>query len=176
MTSSTSKMLAFAGLAVFLALFSTGCASCNPGQYQIDVELDESLKEASVVVDLVGVNGSSLPRWESYSMTKYWQESDPMRREAEQERVTISFVSGQSLTQSVAATNAVWEKWQNRNVTHVMVLASPPGAHTDQPGIQDSRRQILPLDTCHWIKKTEALELLVKRSGIDVITPVRPAK
>jgi hypothetical protein len=58
----------------FIALLSAGlagCSTCKPGQpgtpgrYTIEVSLDESLKNSSVIADLVGVNSSSLPRWEA---------------------------------------------------------------------------------------------------------------
>src|SRR5213596_4065587 len=80
----------------------SGCSSCKPGKagkpkaYHVTVNLDESLKQGSVLVDLVGANPANLPRWESYSMTKYWKDGDPMRVDAD--KVTLSFVSGKSLT------------------------------------------------------------------------------
>jgi hypothetical protein len=53
------------------------------------------------------------------------------------------------------------------------VLADLPGTHVDKPGSQDARRLVLPLDECHWAKKTSKLSVLVKRSGMDVLTPLR---
>lgn len=166
-------MAMIGGAAALLA----GCGSCKPGKpgpigkYDIRVNLDESLKQSSVLVDLVGVNAGSLPRWETYSMRSYWEDNDPMRRDADKE--TFTFVSGQTLSKTFEAKNPRWEQWKKKGVTHVLVLADLPGGHTDKPGNQDARRQILSLDECVWPKKTSELTLLVKRSGIDILTPMR---
>jgi len=168
--------IAIAGLAAVL----TGCGTCKPGKpgpigrYTIEVSLDESLKTSSVIVDLVGVNPSSLPRWEAYDMQKYWKEGDPMRRDAD--KVVLNFVSGQALAKSLPMTDPQWDKWKGNGVTHVMVLADLPGGQASRPGNQDARRQILALDQCTWPDKTTELKVLVQRSGIVVITPVRAVK
>ena len=162
------------------ATLLTGCGSCKPGKpgpvgrYNIEVALDASLKDSSVIVDLVGVNPSTRPRWEAYDMGKYWHEGDPMRRDAD--KVVLNFVSGQTLTNSLPATDPQWDKWRGKGVTHVLVLADLPGTQTSKPGTQDARRQILPLDRCTWPNKTTTLKVLVQRSGIVVVTPVRSAK
>jgi hypothetical protein len=163
-----------------LAVSLSGCGSCKPGKpgpigrYAIEVALDESLKSGSVIVDLVGVNPSTLPRWEAYDMGKYWGEGDPMRRDAD--KVVLNFVSGQSLTNSMASTDAHWDKWKATGVTHVLVLADLPGAQVSKPGGQDARRLILPLDECSWPAKTKTLKVLVQRSGMVVLTPMSAGK
>jgi hypothetical protein len=162
-------MLAAAGL--------TGCGSCKPGKagpigrYTIQVDLDESLKNSSVLVDLVGVNPSSLPRWEAYDMGKYWREGDPLRRDAD--KVVLNFVSGQALTNSLPASSGEWDKWKATGATQVLVLADLPGVQSSGPGAQDPRRQIVPLDECNWPAGTKTIKVLVQRSGIVVLTPTR---
>lgn len=174
------KALAGTGVIMLLALGFTGCSSCKPGKpgpigrYNVEVTLDESLKTGSVIVDLVGANPSSLPRWEAYDMGKYWKEGDAMRRDAD--KVVLNFVSGQSLTNSLAATDAQWEKWKTTGVTHLVVLADLPGAQVSRPGSQDARRLIVSLDECSWPSNTKTLKILVQRSGMVVLTPMRPTK
>lgn len=166
-------------MSLVLALVA-GCASCKPGKtgkigrYNIDITLDDTLDNASVLVDLVGVSALSLQQWESYEMSKYWEYGNSKRKDAE--KVTLSFLADSPLSQSLAETNAIWDTWRSHAVTHVLVLADLPGVHTDKPGTQDSRRQILPLDECRWPKKTETLKVSVKRSGIDILTPPRALK
>ena len=168
------------GLAVLLATMLAGCGSCKPGKpgpigrYAIEVDLDQSLKTGSVLVDLVGANPSTLPRWEAYDMGKYWKQGDPMRRDAN--KVVLNFVSGQALSNSVAKTDPQWDKWKAEGVTHVLVLADLPGAQTSRPGNQDARRQILPLDQCNWVDNPKTLKVLVQRSGIVVLTAARTVK
>jgi hypothetical protein len=123
------------------------------------------------LVDLVGVNPSGLQRWEGYDMGKYWREGDQMRHDAD--KVVLNFVSGQTLTNSLASTNAVWDRWKSQGVTHVLVLADITVRGESRPGNQDARRQILSLGECQWPKKTKVLNVLVQRSGVKVLTPAR---
>jgi hypothetical protein len=173
------KHFTFASALAVLAILFQGCSSCKPGQpgptgkYNIQVGLASSLKDSSMLVDLVGVNPASLPSWEAYSMTKYWQTGDARRNDA-LDKYTIDFVSGKSLTNGLSITNPVWSKWMARGVTHVVVIANLPGAPSaDKPGSQDPRRQILPLDKCSWAKGADTLNLMVQQSGIEVLTPTR---
>jgi hypothetical protein len=169
------KPLAGGVLMLLLAAGLSGCGSCKPGKpgaigrYTISVSLDESLKMSSVIVDLVGVNPSSLPRWEAYDMSKYWKEGDPLRRDAD--KVVLNFVSGQSLSSSLPATDAQWDKWKAIGVTHVLVLADLPAREA-----KDARRQVLSLDQCNWPSGTKELKVLVQRSGMVVATPTRATK
>lgn len=180
-SSSVVGSFSLAVLTAAVSVFLTGCfASCKPGKpgkpkaYHVTVNLDESLKQGSVLVDLVAANPASLPRWEAYSMGKYWKDGDPMRNDAD--KVTLSFVSGQSLTNEFTRANAKWAKWLAQGATHIVVLADLPGARTDKAGTQDERRQIVSLDPCSWPNKTTNLMIQVQRSGINILTPPRPVK
>ena len=76
----------------------------------------------------------------------------------------------------LARADAKWNKWMAQGATHLVVLADLPGARQDRAGTQDERRQIVPLDQCHWPKKATNLIVQVQRSGINVLTPPRPVK
>jgi hypothetical protein len=180
MKNRVFRWFAQAGMLGVLALLFAGCSSCKPGRpgpigkYKIEVTLDDSLKSSSVLVDLTGVQSLSLPRWNDYDMAKYWREGDPMRRDADKK--TLNFVSGQATTQSLEMTDAIWDKWKAKGVSHIAILADLPIAAASQPGNADPRRQILPLDQCSWPDKTKALKILVQRSGIVVLTASRSPK
>jgi len=168
-----------AGLCVLsLILVLSGCETCKPGvagppgQYTIEVALADSLKDKNVLVDLVGVTPLSLPSWENYDMGKYWTPGDEKRQDAD--KVQLSFSKGKSATLSMTITDAKWQAWKAKGVTHVLVLADLPGMQTSRPGNQDARRQILQLGKCIWPSKTVVLNVQVKSSGIEVITPLRP--
>jgi hypothetical protein len=171
------KLMVVGGFTSLLVLFVSGCTLCRAGKpgplgrYTIEVSLDESLKSSSVIVDLVGVNPSNLPRWEAYDMAKYWREGDVMRRDGD--KVVLNFVSGQAMTQTLPVKDPKWNEWKSRGVSHVLVLADLPGTIASRPGNQDARRQILSLDKCNWPGGTKELKLLVQRSGIVVLTPLR---
>jgi hypothetical protein len=177
MKNWVTKSIVAGGLAVVVGVGLVGCATCKPGhpetfgRYNLEVALDESLKSSSVVVDLVGVNSSNLPRWEAYDMGKYWKDGDPMRQDAD--KVVLNFVSGQALSKSLATTDAQWDKWKSKGVLRVLVLADLPGTQTSRAGNQDARRQIISLDPCSWPDKTTNLKVLVQRSGIQILTSPR---
>lgn len=163
-----------------LAALIAGCSSPKPagqgpiGKYEVQLRLDDGLKQGSVLVDIVGVNAGSMPRWENYPMSKYWQHSDPMRAGAE--KVTFDFSSGNATVQSLAVTNGIWTVWQQKGVSHLVLLADLPGGATDKPGVADPRRQILSLDTRLWPKKAKRLVVVVKQSGLEIETPLQPIK
>jgi hypothetical protein len=170
---------------VGLTLCLTGCSllsPCKPGKpgkpraYNVTVNLDPALRQGSVVVDLVAVNSSSLRVWEDYSMNKYWTEGNDMRADAEKrgDKVTISFIAGQALTNTFGVKDPRWTRWLGQRATHLLVLADLP-VQTDKPGTLDPRRQVLPLDPCHWPKKTKDLVVQIQRSGL-VPPPPRPPK
>lgn len=150
----------------------TGCSSCKPGKpgpvgkYTIDVTLDDSLKNSSVIVDVVGVNTPGLPRWQAYDMAKYWREGDSLRHDAD--KISLNFVSVQTLTNAVSSKDPHWKKWKGEGVTDLLVLADLPGPQTSHPGNEDARRLILPLDECNWPSGTSHLKVLVQRSGMQV--------
>jgi hypothetical protein len=177
MTHRMHKPFLALALSILLAAL-TGCSSCKPGKpgpigkYNVEVNLDASLKSSSIIVDIVGVNSSTLPRYEAYDMGTYWKPNDAMRHDAP--KVVMSFVSGQSLTNSLPATDPQWDKWKAIGVTHLLVLADLPAAGlVSRQGNEDARRQILPLDECNWPAKTKTLSVLVQRSGIIAVTPTR---
>jgi hypothetical protein len=178
--SSAVGSISLAELVGVFTILLAGCASCKPGKpgkpkaYHVTVNLDESLKQGSVLVDLVAANPASLPRWEAYSMGKYWKDGDPMRNDAD--KVTLSFVTGQSLTNELGRMDAKWNKWLAQGATHLVVLADLPGARQDKAGTQDERRQVVTLDPCNWPDKTTNLLIQVQRSGINILTPPRPVK
>ena len=175
MKNRVFRPLVGAGLMVALATVLSGCGSCKPGKpgpigrYGIEVVLDESLKTGSVIVDLVGVNPSTLARWEAYDMSKYWKEGDTMRSDAD--KVPLNFVSGQSLTNSLPMKDAQWDKWKGKGVSHIVVVADLPG-----PVSKEARRLVLPLDECTWPPNTKVLKVLVQPSGMQELTPRRLTK
>jgi hypothetical protein len=163
--------------ALLLVTVLGGCSSCKPGQpgpvgkYDIEVVLDDSLKSSSVIVDLVGVNPSAMPRWMAYDMAKYWKAEDPMRHDAE--KVVLTFVSGQATNKTMLVTDPLWAKWKAQGVSQVLVLADLPGVQVSKPGTEDARRQVLSLDKCSWASGSKQLRVQVQRSGIVVLTPGR---
>jgi len=162
------------------ALFWSGCKSCPTGvagpvlTYNVQLNLDPGLASDSVAVDVVGVTPGNLPRWQNYSMTKYWQSGDEMRQDAS--KITLFFGAGKEQNQTISATNAIWKDWISHGVNNIAVVADLPGIFEDKPEPQDARRQILNLCKCSWPDDTTNLVIDIKRSGVEVRTTPRPTK
>jgi hypothetical protein len=177
MTNLLNSRIGVWAAAVWIGLVVSGCKTCKPGepgpvkQYTLQIALDPGLANDSVAVDVVGITPSNLPRWQNYSMTKYWQSGDEMRQDAD--KITLSFGSGKQAMQSIAITNKKWADWRARGVTQVAVLADLPGIFDDKPEPQDARRQILSLCECSWPDNTTNLIVDIKRSGVEVRTNPR---
>lgn len=162
-----------AGFLASMLLLLAGCATTPPAPtpYPIQVELDSALQGKSVLVDLVGVNQGNFDRWNSYPMSKYWKDGDVMRANAT--KVTYNFVAGAPKVNTLALNDPIWAKWKAAGAAHVFILADLPGVQADQVGVQDARRQILGLRPDAWTKGTKDLKVLIKESGIEVVTPLR---
>jgi len=178
------RKIIWVGFVAGVAVLWSGCETCKPGKpgpigkYNIGITLDQSLKDSQdMLVDLIGVNPASRPSWEAYDMGSYWKPGDPKRRDA-LDKVTFDLGAGKTLTNTLSLSDPHWSNWLARGSSHVMVLANTPvpASEGSKPGNQDRRRQILPLDRCHWPKGTTTLNLLVQQSGIEILTPPRPTK
>jgi len=159
---------------VFLAFSLGGCASAPaPRAYGVKVTLDSTLAGTSVQIDLVGVNElADLPKWQSYSVTDYWQPNNAFRRDAR--KYTMQFGRDKDSTQTMLSIDAHWAEWLRTGALQLVIVADLPGAQTDQAGNADPRRLILPLDKAAWGGKVDTLEILVQESGLRLMTPRKP--
>lgn len=166
------QRLGASALMLGVGLMFSSCSTCKPGKpgpigkFNIDVNLDPSLKDASVAIDLVGVTPLTLPRWDNYSMKTYWEPQDEMRQGAD--KLTFTLGNGNVTSHSVSINDPKWNQWLPQGVTHIMVLADLPGVIDDKVGNLDARRQELSLDKCLWVDGTTNLIIDVKRSGLEV--------
>jgi hypothetical protein len=166
-------------LAAGLAVFISGCSSCKPGKgpgkpraYDLNIHLGDTLKDSSVVVDVIAANVYDVERLKTYNMNKFWQPGDAMR--ADLSKVEFSFVSGADLSRTLARTNTLWKKWASSGVQYLVVLADLPGVYEDgKSGSQDPRRQIVPICECYWPPKTKNLDIAIQASGVRVETAPR---
>lgn len=164
-------VLASAAL-VAVSLFS-GCTSApKPRAYTIQVDLDPALAGSSLQVDLIGANPvSDLPKFESYSVSQYWNPGDPLRRDAS--KITLAFGQGRATTQTLDTKNPIWQRWLQTGAQSLVVLVDLPGIAADRAGNADPRRLILPLDGARW-GKTDTLHILIQESGAKLLTAQKP--
>jgi hypothetical protein len=100
------------GVAAAAALLA-GCGTCKPGEgpgpvlaYNLQMKLDATLQNASMVVHVIPANPSDLERLRTYSLTKYFKPGDALNRDLTKH--VFNFVSGKQLSQTLAATDPEW--------------------------------------------------------------------
>lgn len=160
--------------AVAFAILLGGCATApKPSAYNVEIMLDPALAGTSLQVDVVGANElSDLPKWQSYSVTEYWQPGNAFRRDAR--KATLAFGRGRPDTQTLAISDPQWAEWLRTGALHLVIIADLPGPMSDQMGNADPRRLILPLDRAAWDRKLQKLQVIVQESGLRLMTPRKP--
>jgi hypothetical protein len=156
-----------------------GCSSCKPGgspgpaqSYNLKLSPGDSLKDSSVVVDVVGINQSELPKWQSYSIKDYFKPGDAVRQDAA--RFTAEFVPGKQNPAVLKKTDPLWDKWTKSGVQYLVVIADLPGVYKEgKVGSQDPRRQLIPCCKCYWPDKTADLEVRIQAGGVSLVTTLR---
>lgn len=163
------------GAALLLA-FLGGCASAPKARiFNLRIELGPALAGSSIQLDLVGANSvSDLPKWQTYSVSDYWQPGDPMRRDAD--KAVLRFGQGKETVQVFPDTDPIWNRWLRTGALYLVVLVDLPGLAADREGNADPRRLILPLDAHEWNRDVTTIELRVQESGIRLLTPKRIRK
>lgn len=140
--------------------------------YNVKLNPGESLKDSSVVVDVVGINQSELPKWQSYSIKNYFKQGDPVRQDAQ--KFTADFVPGHQTTVVLKKNDPLWDKWLKSGAQYLVVVADIPGFYPEgKSGSQDPRRQLIPMCQCFWPDKTADLEVKVQAGGVSLVTPPR---
>ena len=165
-------------LAAALALAFAGCASVSPFgvsskpvAQNIKITLDKTLENTSLQVDLIGASTmADLPKWQSYSVTDYWQPGNTTRRDTD--RVTLDFGPGKPATQALSAADSKWKQWLATGAANLVIIADLPGVSADKGGPADPRRLIIPIDAKSWKKAAkDPIEILVQESGLRLLTP-----
>ncbi len=157
-------------LAVLVAGVFAGCASVpKPRAYTVRLSVDPALAGTTVMVDLAGANEiSDLPKWQTYSVTEYWQPGNVFRRDAR--KAGMEFGRDQPATQSLPMSDPRWKEWLKTGAMHLVIVADIPGVVNDQAGNADPRRLIVPLDKAVW-GKAETIDIVVHESGLRLVTP-----
>ena len=166
------------GVLSFVLMFTLGCNHTpTMGKYTYRVTLDSALRDKntnmmpSIEVDFVGVNESESDRWIGYNIDDYFTPGNPQRANAD--RYTMPFTNDKSSAQTLSAGSSNWNSWQGSGAKNMIILASIP-LSSSQFAV-DPRRLVLPLDRARW-GRGMTIELLIKPSGIVLMTAMRPVK
>ena len=170
----TSRLLPILGLALtgFLLLASSCNSPPKAASYTVKFELAPTLAGSSIQIDLIGANAvSDLPKWQTISVTDYWQPDNSQRRDAD--KAVLQFGSGRGSVQSFSNTDPAWARWLSTGALYLVVMVDLPGIASDREGNADPRRLILPLDVKKWPGNQKTLELRVQESGVRLLTPMK---
>lgn len=129
------------------------------------ITADEDVCKKSVEVHLVGVNRFEKDKWETMSMTEYWQPDNQLRKSAREYTYVIRF--GQEPCERILSKKDPIRKiWKSRRAEYLFVLADLPGIFPDMPGNADARRLQLPaLDSASWGWQSR-INIAVKSSNL----------
>lgn len=155
-----------------VGLLFTGCETTQyPDPYDFNVILGSQLKGASVQVDIIGISEDQLSTYVNKSVTEYFKPDDPLRQNAL--KTSLNFRRDTAEAQAFPVTDPVWRAWiEENNAKYVVFLADLPGLNKDQPGNQDPRRLILPLEKSKWDKRPEIITVQV--TGEDIVPDPAP--
>jgi len=162
MTVRTAMSVVAMAVAAVFSLSLGGCGGAV--KYDITVTRDESIKDMSVQVDLIGVNNPSTRETVAgYDVNKYWAADGALRKVNVYH--SMQFVSGGPSVQTFSASNEMWNTWQEPK--WVVVIALIPGVGGEKGA--DPRRKVLTLDSKEW--KERKLDIRVDSTGVRVLTP-----
>lgn len=140
-----------------------GCASGGPRAVSITVTPDAELEGSPFVVHMIGVSGNEV-REESWTVEKTGQHFSGGGEALEKSGrlVKMSF-TGEGGSQTLASTDAVWEKWLKKDapVTHVVVLSNSVLSGTSA-GV-DPRVEVVDLSA---ERSKEGVRLRVGKDGL----------
>jgi hypothetical protein len=170
------KIMALFVLTV-MGLMSVGC--CATTKLNVTVNVDDAMKakleSRKLEVDLIALNSKQSERWEGYSMTSYWQPGDQLRDSVDSYKMIFDPLKPETLTQTLSAKDAHWDKWLAQGAGDKMqlyVLVGVLPGIEDATGDKDPRRQILPLASCRW--SSTSVQMTVQKTGIITLTPPKP--
>ena len=159
---------------VVLAFLAVGCGP-KMDPYKVTLTANDSIKDSSVAVHVIGINKNDFPLWDSYSMSKYWSPADTLHKNPAV-ATTILFDAKNLRTQAIAIDDAHWKMWRDYGATHLFILANLPGFKEDRPGNADARRQISAIDNLVYedgFWGIKEVQLDVTHDGIRLCTPLK---
>lgn len=149
---------------LLVGLLAGGCSRV------VNVAATEDICTKSVEVHLVGVNRFEKDRWDTMSMTRYWDPENPDRISAKDYTYVIQFGQG-PCEKTLAKKDPIHNIWKSRKAEYLFVLADLPGMFSDRPGNADARRLRLPgIGSKCWKRGQREINISIERSNIVPLT------
>jgi hypothetical protein len=156
-------------LGVLLAvLLMGGCKGVSMNRVAT-ITADENVCQQSVEVHLVGVSRFKKEQWENYSMTKYWQPNNQLRKSASEYTHVIQYGKA-PCERKLLKDNLIRKKWETQKAEYLFVLVDLPGIFEDAQGNADARRLRLPaLNSKEWGFQKE-IKIAISSSNVVALT------
>lgn len=158
----------FAG--AFLLLL-TGCSKTLTFGFTSTV--DPAYTGASIEVDLIGINTSEIAVWNAKSIDEYFTTGDPFRAAAPKK--TFYFGEGQPEKAQLSSSDPIWQQWNDKGATHILVLADLPGYTISMDGV-DLRRQLIPRASNEWKGTPKTISIRLGPTGVVLVPSPKPPK
>ena len=152
------------------------CGGCEQTiQVDTGVKLDKSLERDNqlppVRVHVVGANAADLKRYTECPVDKWFAPDDDTRKGAEDLGIVkeLQFGPGKDNPQTLTRNDAIWKKWDARGVEKLVIFITCVR--------RTARRPIRGCTFCRCSVingSSKAIDLTVRRSGIDVVPPFKP--
>jgi len=152
------------GVLVLAICGSVLLCGCQSG-FQVPVTLADNLRNASVQVQIIGIDDLAVPKWSSINMTDYWAPGSPMMPDRQKIKI-LDFDPGKVQTLTLSKNDPVWRTWSDREITHLVVLANIPGAFPSREGNADARRLIIDLRHAWYESGPSSYAFTVSAQGI----------
>lgn len=156
--------------AILCIVTFSGCQTFHPA---VNLSVDSIYENASIQVDMVGINPSQYKVWTQKSVSEYFSPGDEFRKITDKK--TFAFGQNRPKEQVLSRNDPIWKRWRDKGVSHIFVLADLPGISDEKA---EKRRQIIPLDRKAW-KGSQTLFIFLPReikvnvspTGVEVIPP-----
>jgi hypothetical protein len=155
-------------LAALIGMAAVGCGTPRPKPVAWNVTVVKKTP-ATITVDLIGITPSEKSGWEGYSMDKYWQDPQDLRRK-DADKITQLLELNKPWV--VPRDDPMWQRWLSRGATELMVLADLPGHWP--AGVADPRRKFFTLNKKAWNAHDATLEFEVLDTDVRAMTPEVP--
>ncbi len=159
---------------IMLAVMSLLLTACSTPTYiegyNYSINLDSSFSDATIELNVVGLNASEKLRYENMSISEYWNPGNPIRQSAIPQKLTFQFPSKTSAF--LSDKNFIWSSWFKRDAEYIVFIADIPGVYSDKAGNADPRRLILPLDKRLWGEKLENVPTITIEVGPNGIISI----
>ena len=144
---------------ILTAFLMFGCAG-GVQPYTFNVRVDKVYKDASIEVNVIGVNSLEMPRFADMSVSDYWKPNNEIRTSENPPKVKFQFPTTDRAI--LSKESSIWHSWFGRDVEHIVFIADLPGVYEDRQGNVDRRRLILPLDSSFWSSLNDEQPIVIE--------------